>query len=143
MPSARGEVVAPSHLDDQERAVFVELVDQVRLVVAEADTAWVEIAAVQLLRVRQAREAIRRDGLTVERTRVTRDGQEFVDVMPNPMLRVERDASQAFRMFAEQMGVGPSARARLAGLNVEAGSISDVMDELDDELEPVKLRRVK
>ena len=126
----RGALVPPKGMSKGVAAVFRELAGQVAAVTDAADSSWVEAAAMMLLRARQARESIRREGSTLRVEKVGRDGEVFVSVVVNPDVRVERDSWAAFRQFAEQLGIGPSARARLGGAGVEGRSPGDVLPGL-------------
>lgn len=135
----RVPLVPPKGLDRGEAAVFRELAAQVAAVTDAADSSWLELAAIHLYRAREARESIRRLGQTIEVEKVGRNGVTYWDVDVNPSIRIERDASSVFRQFAEQLGIGPSARARLGGAGVEGRS---AMEELPGLGEAAKLRAI-
>ena len=111
---------APLWMTVAQRAAFKELATAQKSVLDAADGPMVEAAAVLLDRARQSSRAI--GGLRVE--------NRFGHDEPDPMLRVERDAWAAFRQFAEQLGVGPSARARLGAVGAEGQSAADAFPEL-------------
>jgi P27 family predicted phage terminase small subunit len=140
--AGRGKVEAPAGLDETEAAVFAELAEHVAALTDVADASWVEGATMMLLRARQARADIRRNGIVMEVVKRNRSGEEYSDVVTNPMVRVERDAWAAFRQYAEQLGIGPSARAKLAGVG-DGREPGDEFDELSDEAEQRELRVLK
>lgn len=79
----------------------------------QADSPLVEAAATALARARAAAADIERNGITITLTKVSRSGDEYEDVVPNPALRVERSAWDQFRHLADRLGIGPVARARM------------------------------
>lgn len=85
-----------------------------------ADAPLIEGCAVQLGRAREAARDIAERGqmVTVIRGKYN-SGPGYESFEPNPSLRVEREAWVQVRQLCEQLGIGPSARARLAGLGVQ------------------------
>ena len=126
----RVPLVPPKGMSKGAAAVFRELAGQVAVVTDSADASWLELAAVHLYRARVAGEAVERLGQTIEVEKIGRDGAAYLDIQVNPSIRIERDASSVFRQFAEQLGIGPSARARLGGAGVEGRSPGEVLPGL-------------
>lgn len=110
----------PTWMTVSQRAAFKELAGSQATVLDVADAPMVEAAAVLLDRARQASRAV--GALKVP--------NRFGHDEPDPMLKVERDAWNAFRQFAEQIGVGPSARARLGAIGDEGQSADTAFPEL-------------
>lgn len=96
----------------------------------QVDAHIVTAAAVALDRALTAGSDVERRGMLVEIRRVGRDGSELVRDEPNPSVRQEREAWMEFRHLADRLGIGPAARARLAGLGVEGKDVGDQFDEL-------------
>ncbi len=79
-------------------------------------------AATMLARAKAAGRVVAAEGvLTLNR---------FEASVENPAVKVERDSWASFRQFAEQLGIGPASRARLAGLVGEQREAVEEMDEL-------------
>lgn len=88
----------------------------------------VEACATMLARARAAGADVKRRGMLVPGRFDGADGQPTL--VENPSVKQERDAWNSFRAFAEQLGIGPSARARLASLAVEGREASDSLEGL-------------
>lgn len=70
-----------------------------------ADWPLVEIVALRIARMRQARRVVDREGMTTMSTKGT--------VMVHPAARLEREAAAEVRQLLDQLGIGPIGRARL------------------------------
>lgn len=86
-----------------------------------ADAGAVEAAAVSLVRARAFGAYVREHGEIRTVVKVSREGFEFQVDELNPAVKGERDAWLAWLRFAEQLGLTPSARARLANAGTGAG----------------------
>lgn len=82
-------------LDDLERVALLD----------SADAPLYEAFATAVARAREARDAIEEHGLVVEGTRGT--------LVANPAVRVEMQALTLIRTMADQLAIGPRARASL------------------------------
>jgi P27 family predicted phage terminase small subunit len=124
--AGRGAPEPPSHLDAEERALFLEMVEAAGPILDLADGLLVESAVAMLETARAARRVIATQGLLV----TNRHGA----TVPNPAVRVERDALAELRLVLSSLGMSPAARARLGSV---APSIDppDVFDELSDAAE--------
>ena len=123
LAAGRSEVPSlPKGTPAEIRAVYNSLVKRLDHILDGADAEMVEAAAKCIVRARTAAKDIEKRGMVVE----SRLGQ----VIENPSVKQERDAWTAFRQFAEQLGLGPSARARLAHLGTEGRTVTDEFDEL-------------
>lgn len=95
-----------------------------------ADAGLIEAAAVFWGRARQARATVNREGLIAKSVR---------GYTAHPLLAVERESWGQFRMLAEQLGLGPVARARLS----LGGKGKSMEDEIEDAIgQPARLRVV-
>lgn len=95
-----------------------------------ADAPAVEAAAVMLVRARTAAADIAERGQLVEIRRVGADRSVLDRLEANPSLTIERAAWAEFRQLADRLGIGPSARARLAGMAVQGRSAEQQIDGL-------------
>ena len=86
----------PSHLGRPERRLWRDVVRQYEVTSAAA-AAVLRTGLEAHQRAREAREAIKRDGMTV----TGRDGQ----AKPHPLLATERDARQAFLAAIRMLGL--------------------------------------
>ena len=120
----RGELETPPNLDEMARLAWVELRNQCQAVLDLADAAMLETAAIALGRFRQARAEIASSGLMVE--------NRFGERVPNPALKVEQAAATMLHRAMVELGIGPSARARFAGIGVEAKSEAAELDGVAD-----------
>ena len=92
-------------------------------VLTETDTAALEMLCLHYGMAVEAGKILREEGLTA----IGAHGQ----TVKHPAVQILRDASTAFRMYAEQFGLTPSARSR----------IQVVMPEEPDELEQLLFGR--
>ena len=111
-------------------AVFRELSKLGASILDQADAPIVEAAAVALLRARQATADVETRGMLITVTRTNRSGDSWDEDAPNPSVAIERAAWAEFRLLTDRLGIGPSARARLAGLGVEGKPAAESFDEL-------------
>ena len=88
------------------------------------DGTLIESAAVLLVQARHAAKYIRQNGLL--------STNRFGTPVPNPMLRVERDALTELRLTLSQLGMSPAARARLGAQGVEGRSAVEELPGLGD-----------
>lgn len=89
-----------------------------------ADAGVVAAAAVALARAIAAGREVTKRGDYVK--------SRFGETIANPALRVERDSWAAFNRYAEQLGLTPSARARLASMGVQGRSSDEDVAGLGD-----------
>lgn len=114
---------APAGMAPDARRVY----GQITRVLADANIldaadGWcVEAAAVMLTRARTAAADVAARGLLVERERCGRDGERTSNLEPNPSVKLERDAWLGWLRFAEQMGLTPAMRAKLANAGADVG----------------------
>jgi P27 family predicted phage terminase small subunit len=110
----RRPVEAHEHLSDDVRAVFADLAEMLAPILDAADAPIVEAAATMLVRAREAGADIARRGAVLDVERVSRSGEVYSHAVPNPSVKIQREAWLAFYRFAQELGIGPASRARLA-----------------------------
>lgn len=115
-------IAVPTHLEPDVLAVFTQIVQVCGAVLAASDVSMVEAAAAMIVRARDAGRDIYRRGHLIEIQKTSRDGASYTTEEVNPSIRIERDSWAQFRLLAEQIGIGPSARARLAAFGVKGES---------------------
>lgn len=99
-----------------------------------ADSVMVETCAAMVGRMREARHELSVRG--ADMVEVTQRGA----AIPSPYWKIEREAAQQVTRLLAELGLGPSARARLAS----SGAVSKRPEEALDDLlgEPGRLRAV-
>lgn len=127
----RDGLAAPAFLDVECLAAWAQLREDCAAVLDAADAAMLEVAAVALGRFRQAREDISRRGFIVT---VHKQGREasWDEELPNPSIKAEREYAATLHRAMVELGIGPSARARFAGLGGEGQSADDAFPELKE-----------
>lgn len=128
----RAKVTA--HLDAEVKLIFEEILELGSAVLAGADVPMVEAAATMIARARMAARSIAQHGVIIE--------TEF-GPRPNPAIRIERDAWAQFRLLAEQIGIGPSARARLAVFGVKGDPAEKMVAGLAEVRSLTQARKAK
>ena len=116
-------MVKPRGLDADVSKAWDQLAGLLAHVLDESDAPVLEAGATALAMVRQAAAAWSANPVVLVESRLG-------EMVANPVLRVRRDALVQWRQFAEQLGVGPVARARLGGLGVEGKSPGEVLPGL-------------
>jgi P27 family predicted phage terminase small subunit len=119
--------LAPAGLDEWAAVVWGELAQLLTEggVLTRGDLVALEGLAVMVGRARQARAALVGEPLVV------RGSQSWM--IPNPLLRIERDAWAAAQRVAVEFGMTPSARARLGLTMVQGRSLGlDLARRLDE-----------
>lgn len=97
----------PPGLTTEMKEVWRELVDALAAgeQLDRSDAGLIECATVMIVRARNARAAVDRDGLLVPGTKK--------DLIPHPGLLIERQALEQLLGVASSLGLSPVARARL------------------------------
>lgn len=127
-----GPPAAPAGLDERAAEVWAELAALLTEggILTGGDLVALEGLAVMVGRARQARAALEGEPLVV------RGSQSWM--IPNPLLRIERDAWAAAQRVAVEFGMTPSARARLGLTMVQGRSLGlDLARKLDEAAESV------
>jgi P27 family predicted phage terminase small subunit len=116
----------PTDLSTEAKAAWRLLVRSLREdgALHSTDGPLLEAAAVCLGRLREARGLLAREGLTVRGDRGS---------VVHPALRIELGAIAQLRALLAELGLGPSARARLGLVELRRDSAER---ELDEEIGP-------
>jgi P27 family predicted phage terminase small subunit len=110
----------PTHLNTLQKALWDVVVEDTGSFLTSTDFPTIEAFVVLLSRAREAREIINREGIVV-------------DDKKHPMLEVERLSLNALKPYIEQLGLSPSARARLGLMAVQGMSAQEKLSkELGD-----------
>ncbi len=89
-----------------------------------ADRTMVVTAAMHYGLAMDAQEKINKVGLIYPVTRGAGGGQPgYVVLETNPAVRILRDSLMEYRHCCDILGIGPTARARLAGMGVKSKSV--------------------
>lgn len=120
-------------------SVWDELCGSLAAVLDSADGLMLESLVVAVIEARSAEASVLERGLILDVERVGRDGASFVVPMENPAASTARKARAEIRQLCDRMGIGPSSRARLAGLSVQG---RDPMADVDGLADVVELRAV-
>lgn len=119
------ELEMPEGFNKHQEKAWDELVSALRAldVLDSADAAMLETAAAMLGRMREARLELTRGADMIE---VTQRGA----AVPSPWWKIEREASlQVTRLLAE-LGLSPSARARLANGGTKSKKQEEALDDI-------------
>jgi P27 family predicted phage terminase small subunit len=112
----------PSYLTKASKKAFRLLVEDLweSGILDKADAPLLITAAMLWGDAIEASEDVKKRGLVVEVVRGARDGGEgYIVREKNPSVQIKNDALAQFRQCCELLGIGPSARARLAHLGVK------------------------
>lgn len=123
MAAGRGELAKPRGLEKDVAAAWDELAGLLAPILDLADAPMIEAGATALAMVRRANAAWKAqpDVLVEDR---------FGQMKANPVIAVQTNALTQWRQFATELGVGPAARARLAGLAVAGREPEDDFAEV-------------
>lgn len=129
------ELDAPEHLNSWQQKAWKEIVTVLKDldVLDKADMFMVEQAAVMLGRMREARKEL----LTADMIEYTQRGA----AVPSPWWRIEREASMQATKLLTELGLSPTARARLANGGTKSKKPEERLDSVLGE--PGRLRVVK
>lgn len=117
----RRKPVCPKHLKGNARTAYRLLVNDLwdSGILDAADRTLLSTAAMHYGAAMTAQEMIDKLGAIYPVTRGARDGSPGYKVIEaNPATRLLRDSLAEYRQCCDLLGVGPSARARLAHLGV-------------------------
>ena len=106
----RGVPKMPSGLPERAKTIWKQLVADMSEsgVLDRADWPLIEVAAVTMCRMREAREVIRREGMIV-------DGQRGPTT--HAAYKIERECMAEVRQLLDHLGIGPVGRSRLGLAN--------------------------
>lgn len=119
----RGLPPVPEHLSESAQTAWNEISTAMAAsnVLDVADASVLEGACVMWGRAREARLLIEQEGLTAIGARG--------GTIAHPALKIERDSWALFLRYAEQLGLSPSARARLGISLIKGLSMAKQMDK--------------
>jgi P27 family predicted phage terminase small subunit len=119
----RRKPVCPKHLKGNARTAYRMLMNDLweGRILDASDRTLLATAAMHYGAAMTAQEAIDKVGAIYPVTRGARDGSlGYKVVEANPAVRILRDSLAEFRQCCDLLGVGPSARARLANMGVKS-----------------------
>lgn len=131
--AGREQPKMPVGLPPRAKTVWKQLVTDLSAsgVLDKADWPLLEVAAITICRMREAREVLTREGLFIE-------GQR--GPTKHPAYMIERECGMEVRQLLDHLGVGPSGRARL-GLAKKVRK--DMVAEMNDRVGERGLQVVK
>jgi len=114
----------PDYYNEYQKKAWEELVAALTDldVLDNADAAVLETAAAMIGRMREARHEL--------------NGSEMIEytqrgaAVPSPWWRIEKEAAQQVQRLLAELGLGPSARARLANNGAQSKKPEDALDAL-------------
>ncbi len=121
----RKKPTCPTHLKGSARAAYRLIINDLwdAGILDKADRTLIATAAMHYGAAIEAQEKVDKYGLMYQVTRGARDGSKGYKVIePNPAVKILRDSLGEFRQCCDLLGIGPSARARLAHLGVKGKS---------------------
>lgn len=120
----RGVPKMPAGLPDRAKTIWRQLVADMQDsgVLDQADWPLIEVAAMTMCRMREAREVIKREGMIVEGQRGPTTHAAY---------KIERECMAEVRQLLDHLGIGPVGRSRL-GLAAAKGK--DVRTEMESKV---------
>lgn len=131
----RERPVASDSLDEASRYEFDRLVDELweSNILDKADRAMIELAAITLAEVAALTADIEARGRIVKQRRGGQNGGKIHMVHEaNPAVAMRTAAMNHARQLLRELGIGPSARAGLAGQGVKGKAPSAAVPGMDD-----------
>jgi P27 family predicted phage terminase small subunit len=129
----RARPKCPPELNPKAAEIFKRLVRVLwpARILDAADAELIAAAALHLYVAYDCQERILQLGTTYPVTRGARDGQPGYRVLEiNPAVKALRDSLTEFRQCCDLLGIGPSARARLANMGVKGARPADSLPGL-------------
>lgn len=104
--AGRGVPKMPAGLPERAKTVWKQLVEDMSEsgILDRADWPLIEVAAVTICRMREAREVIKREGMIVEGQRGPTTHAAY---------KIERECMAEVRQLLDHLGIGPVGRSRL------------------------------
>lgn len=114
----------PDYFNSYQERAWDEIMNALQALdtLDNADAAVVETAAAMLGRMREARDQLNRSDMI----EYTQRGA----AVPSPWWRIEKEAAQQVQRLLAELGLGPSARARLANNGAQSKKPEDVLDSI-------------
>lgn len=109
----------PKHLSKQEKELYIFLVEELRAtgILNNLDITILETTVDAIAKMKEANKLIKKHGLIVEKA----DGT----LQRNPASTIYKDYNSIFNKCCMEIGLSPSARARLSVINVNAQKESE------------------
>lgn len=115
--------VPPEDLPEGAHPIWIAAVEELaHRGLRTPDLESLRLMSIQAWRAREAAAGIAKFGLVVEGAR---------GLMPNPLIKIERDATTAYLRLAEQFGLTFASRLRLGVVQLTGQSLAQ---QLDDDL---------
>jgi P27 family predicted phage terminase small subunit len=127
----------PSGLSASAKTAWKTLVEDLRDSgrLDSADWPLIEIAAVTIGRMREARRIVEREGLLAE-------GQRGA-MTKHPAYLIERENAAEVRHLLEHLGVGPVGRARVTGGGPSKPQVKTMKEEFDSKVGPSARQKLR
>ena len=127
----------PTGLSPSAKTAWKTLVDDLFAndLLESADWPLIEIAAVTIGRMREARRIVEREGLLA-------DGQRGA-MTKHPAYLIERENAAEVRHLLEHLGVGPIGRSRINGGAVSKTKTKTMTEEFDSKVGPSARQKLR
>jgi P27 family predicted phage terminase small subunit len=115
----------PFEMKGKARDIFNEIVRDLwpARILDRSDSLLILVAALHLETALDAHEMVKRLGTTYPVTRGAYNGQPgYKTLQANPAVNIMRDSLAEFRQCCDLLGIGPSARARLANMGMKGAT---------------------
>ncbi|MBT9153313.1 MAG: hypothetical protein DDT35_01545 [Firmicutes bacterium] len=123
----------PKELTGHAKKAFRLLLDDLWAagILDAADRTMIVTAAMHYGLAMDAQEKIKKMGSVYSVTRAARGGKPEQEVFEaNPAVKILRDSLMEYRHCCDILGIGPTARARLAGMGVKSKSVEKAVPGL-------------
>lgn len=110
-------------LPDQVKSIYKSISNELKEsdILSNLDIDLLETTAYAIWRMRQAREQINEDGIVI----TTPQG-----IVKHPAINIEKDYQNIFQNGCIQLGLSPSARAKLAIIHIENNKEESIEDKV-------------
>lgn len=121
--STQAKVELPDYFNRYQEKAWEQLVEVLTAldILDTADAGTLETAAAMMGRMREARNELNHSPMIEE----TQRGASI----PSPWWKIEKEAAQQVQRLLTELGLSPSARARLANLGTKSKKPEDVMND--------------
>nr|WP_301335083.1 phage terminase small subunit P27 family [Holtiella tumoricola] len=101
----------PKHLSNKEKSLYTFLVEELRAsgILNNLDVTMLEATVDSIVKMQEANKLIKKHGLVIEKS----DGS----LQRNPASTIYKDYNAIFNKCCMELGLSPSARARLSVIN--------------------------
>jgi P27 family predicted phage terminase small subunit len=132
----------PLGMTGKARDIFNEIVKDLwpAGILDRSDGLLILVAAIHPETALDAHEMVKRLGTTYPVTRGAYNGQPgYRTLQANPAVNIMRDSLAEFRQCCDLLGIGPSARARLANMGIKGATPSQVHPGIGCKPTPLKV----